>query len=86
MIKSAVARQFELIEYMRLHLISLEQDAENLQDKLDSFPDDYDSDEYRELEITDVINTGELSATRHLLSVAYDIFGIHPSDYYKENE
>lgn len=58
---------------MKLHLISLEQDAVMLQDKLDSFTGDYDSDEYRELEIEDIINTGELSATRHLLSVATDI-------------
>ncbi len=58
---------------MKLHLISLEQDAVMLQDKLDSFTGDYDSDEYRELEIQDIINTGELSATRHLLSVATDI-------------
>ena len=58
---------------MKLHLISLEQDAEMLQDKLDSFQGDLDSDEYRELEITDIVNTGEIAATQHLLSVATDI-------------
>ena len=58
------------IEYMKIHLISLEQDAEMLQDKMDSFTDDLDSDEYRDLEMEDIINTGEMRATQHLLSVA----------------
>jgi hypothetical protein len=46
------------------------QDAEMLQEKMDSFAGDFDSDEYRELEMEDTINTGELKATQHLLSVA----------------
>jgi len=58
------------IEYMKIHLISLQQDAEMLQDKLDNFKGDLDSDDYRELEIADIVNTGEMSATQHLLSVA----------------
>ena len=61
------------IEYIKIHLISLEQDAEMLQDKLDSFQGDLDSDEYRDLEIEDIVNTGELKATQHLLSVAEDM-------------
>ena len=63
----------QLIEYMKLHEISLLQDADKLQKLMDEFEGDLDSDEYRELEITDIINTGELTATRHLLSVANDI-------------
>lgn len=58
------------IEYMRIHLISLHQDAEMLQDKLDNFEGDLDSWDYQELEIADIVNTGEISATQHLLSVA----------------
>ena len=58
------------IEYMKLHLISLHQDADKLQALMDNFEDDYDSDEYRELEITDMNNTGEIYATSHLLAVA----------------
>lgn len=54
----------QLIEYIKLHEISLLQDAEMLQNKLDSFEGDLDSDEYRELEIEDIQNTGELIATR----------------------
>ena len=60
----------QMIEYMKIHLISLMQDAEMLQEKMDSFAGDFDSDEYRELEMEDTINTGELKATQHLLSVA----------------
>jgi hypothetical protein len=55
---------------MKIHEISLLQDAEKYQKLMDDFNGDYDSDEYRDLEIEDIINTGELTATRHLLSVA----------------
>lgn len=63
----------EMIEYIKIHEISLLQDADKFQKLMDEFEGDLDSDEYRELEIEDVINTGELNATRHLLSVAQDI-------------
>ena len=58
------------IEYMNIHLISLHQDSDMLQDKLDNFEGDLDSDSYRELEVADIVNTGEIIATQHLLSVA----------------
>jgi hypothetical protein len=61
------------MEYIKLHEISLLQDAEKLQDLMSNYEYNYDSDEYRELEIADYHNTGELIATRHLLSVATDI-------------
>ena len=63
----------QMIEYMKIHLISLHQDADELQDKLDNFEGDLDSDDYRELEIADIVNTGEIAATQHLLSVAEDM-------------
>ena len=63
----------EFLEYAKLHLISLEQDASKLTKLLDEYKGDYDSDEYRDLEIEDVVNTGEMRATMHLLSVATDI-------------
>ena len=56
-------------EYIKLHEISLLQDAEKLQNLMDTFEGDYDTDEYRDLEIEDMHNTGELIATRHFLSV-----------------
>ena len=58
------------IEYMKLHLLSIEQDAEKLQNLMNDFEGDYDSDEYEELEIADMNNTGEMYATSHLLAVA----------------
>ena len=63
----------EMIAYLELHLISLEQDADMFQNIFNSYEGDYDSDEYRQLEIEDIVNTGELSTTQHLLSVARDI-------------
>ena len=63
----------ELIEYMKIHLISLEQDSEELEDKMSKFEYNYDSDEYEELEIEDIVTNGQIFATRHLLSVANDI-------------
>jgi hypothetical protein len=63
----------EFIEYIKIHLISLQQDAENLSNLMDNFKGDLDSDSYRELEMEDIINTGELKATNHLLSVAEDM-------------
>jgi hypothetical protein len=36
---------------------------------MDTFDGNYDTDEYRDLEVEDMHNTGELIATRHFLSV-----------------
>ena len=55
-------------EYIKLHLISLEQDSEELQKQM-GFYDDYDSDEYRDLEIEDVSLNGQMIACYHLLGV-----------------
>jgi len=63
----------QIVEYIKIHLLSVQQDAEKLEKLMNDFDGDYDSDEYRELEITDINNTGELYATSHLLSVATDI-------------
>ena len=64
-----------LIEYMKLHLISLEQDSAHLEKAMDEY-ENYEDDEYRDLEIEDISNNGQIIATRHLLSVAADILGI----------
>jgi len=63
----------QIVEYIKIHLLSVQQDAEKLEKLMNDFDGDYDSDEYRELEITDMNNTGELYATSQLLSVATDI-------------
>lgn len=76
-----MTRSSQFLEYMKLHLLSLEQDANMLQDKLDSFEGNLDSDEYRELEMEDIVNTGEMRATMHLLSVATDIMNASSERY-----
>ena len=63
-----------LINYMELHLISLEQDSEKIWNAMDQI-DDLNSDEYERLNIEDIRNGGEQSATRHLLSVARGMLG-----------
>lgn len=62
----------KLIEYMKLHLISLEQDSEKLQAEMDLF-EEMESNEYQSLEIEDISINGQIIATNHLLSVARDI-------------
>jgi hypothetical protein len=54
----------QLIEYMKLHIISLEQDLEAI---------GFATDELTNLKYHHVL--GQVEATRHLLSVAEDILG-----------
>ena len=77
-----MTRSSAFLEYMKLHLISLEQDADRLQHIFNTYEGDFDTDEYRELEIADIINTGEMNATRHLLSVATDIMNASTNEGY----
>jgi hypothetical protein len=62
----------ELITYMELHLISLEQDSEAHEKYMDTIYN-YDSDEWETAEIEDISINGQIIATQHLLSVARDI-------------
>ena len=55
-------------EYIKLHLLSLEQDSEEIQKQM-GFYDDYDSDEYKDLEIEDISTNGQILACYHFLSV-----------------
>ena len=59
-------REFE--EYIRIHLISLQQDSEEMQKQM-GFYDDLDCDEYKDLELEDVSTTGQMLACYHFLSV-----------------
>jgi hypothetical protein len=59
-------------EYVRLHLISLEQDSEAIEKAMDNYSN-YEDDEYRMLEIEDISTNGQIIATAHLLSVAEGI-------------
>ena len=64
----------QLIEYMKLHLISLEQDSAYLEKQMDEY-ENYEDDDYRQLEIEDISNTGQIIATTHLLRVAQEMLG-----------
>jgi hypothetical protein len=58
---------------MKLHIISLEQDSERVQEEMSQFEYNMDSKDYQSLEIEDISLNGQIIATRHLLSVATDI-------------
>lgn len=60
-----------IIEYMKLHLISLEQDSERVWNAMDNI-DDLNSDEYERLNIEDISINGQIMATRHILEFALE--------------
>ncbi len=62
----------KLVEYMKLHLISLEQDREKLSDEMELF-EEQESNEFRSLDYEYNQIIGQINATRHLLSVAKDM-------------
>lgn len=55
-------------EYLKLHLISLEQDSEDINNQMDRLVD-LDSDEFKDLEVMDISIGGQIIATAHLLGV-----------------
>jgi len=67
-----MTRSSQFIEYMKLHLISLQQDADKVQEEMDSY-EEMESNEYQALEIEHISLNGQYIATQHLLSVATDI-------------
>ena len=67
-----MTKSSKFLEYMKIHLISLEQDSQELQKQM-SLIDDMESDEYESIDIEDISLNGQIIATRHLLSVATDI-------------
>jgi len=61
----------ELIEYMKIHLISIEQDQSDVSDEMEKV--DMNSKAFDELDFEYNWLAGQIIATRHLLSVANDI-------------
>ena len=59
-----------LIEYMKIHLISIEQDIEGLSAQMELL--DMESKDYKELEFEYNYLSGQSIITRHYLSVADD--------------
>ena len=78
-----MTKSSHFIEYMKLHLISLEQDSEQVQKAMDAYSN-YEDDAYRELEIEDISLNGQYIATQHLLSVATDIMNASNERYNNE--
>ena len=66
-----MTKSSRFLEYMKIHLISLMQDLESLDDRMEKL--DMNSKAYTELDFEYNIKSGEITATRHLLSVATDI-------------
>ena len=62
----------QIIEYIKLHLISLEQDSEKIQSEIDSL-DDWSSDEMKDLELEDVYLNGQIGALNHILEYANEL-------------
>jgi hypothetical protein len=66
-----INRTNKLIEYMKLHQISLQQDLDKLSEQMEAI--DIGSKDYGQLDIEYNWVSGQLTATHHLLSVAEDI-------------
>ena len=76
-----MTRSSQFIEYMKLHLISLQQDADEVQAEMDTY-EELESNEYQALEIEHVSLNGQWIATNHLLSVALDIMANSTNEGY----
>ena len=68
-----IRRTGQLKEYIKLHIMSLNQDLENLSKQMDSL--DPASKDFAELDIEYNWTSGQVSACDHILSVAEDILG-----------
>lgn len=66
-------RSNQVINYMKLHLVSLEQDYAEIDKKIQENVSPWEADALDTMIIS--IN-GQIIATRHLLSVVADILGI----------
>ena len=79
-----MTKSSHFLEYMKLHLISLEQDSEKVQEEMSQFEYNMDSKDYQSLEIEDISLNGQWIATNHLLSVATDIMNSSNERYNNE--
>jgi hypothetical protein len=77
--RNFMSKSSSFIEYMKLHLISLEQDLQELYDN--SQPFDRNSKEFNQLTHEYDVKLGQVEATAHLLSVANDIMNDNERTY-----
>jgi hypothetical protein len=68
-----INRTGQLKEYIKLHIISLEQDLENISQEMEEL--DPESKACKELDYEYNYISGQSIATRHILSVVEDIMG-----------
>lgn len=68
-----INRTGQLKEYIKLHIISLEQDLENISQEMEEL--DPESKACKELDFEYNHWSGQLLSARHILSVAEDILG-----------
>lgn len=62
----------QIIEYAKLHKLSLLQDSQKLGEQMDATPD-MDSDEYKQLEIEEISVTGQMIGVDHILQFIYEL-------------
>ena len=79
-----MTKSSHFLEYMKLHLISLEQDSDKIKSEMNLI-EDMNSNEYWDLEIEDISLNGQMIATSHLLSVATDIMNSTNERYNNDN-
>jgi hypothetical protein len=72
-------RSHQVVDYLNKYIAELEEADKTIQTSLDDIFD-LGSDMYRELEIEDISNTGELIAARKILSVVSGILGIQTEE------
>ena len=56
----------DIIQYIESYLDNLERDSERIQKAMDEYQN-YEDDEYRDLEIEDISTNGQIMATNHIL-------------------
>lgn len=61
-----------LLEYMKIHLISIEQDLEGLTEQMEAMPD-MESDDYKDLEYEYNYLQGQSTVTRHFIKYAEEL-------------
>ena len=66
-----MTKSSHFLEYMKLHLISLEQDQESISTKMEEMDPNCKDYDYLDIEYNWL--NGQIAATQHLLSVATDI-------------
>lgn len=71
-------RYSKFMEYAKLHFISLMQDLESLEERMEKI--DPNCKDYAELDFEFNWVSGQITATRHLMSVASDILGIQTEE------